>query len=84
MTSCLHLEKKGLVNWDWYFCERMDANKVCEKDTKRKDWRYNNKQMHAQTYKKVYVTLFKCLFVCLFTVCTLTLFGDELGTFALV
>ena len=33
----MHLEKRGLVNWDWYFGERMETSSVCEKDKKRKD-----------------------------------------------
>ena len=31
-------KNRGLVNWDWYFGERMETNSVCEKDTKRKDF----------------------------------------------
>ena len=37
MTSCIHLEKEGLVNWDWFFGEIMETSSVCEKDTERKD-----------------------------------------------
>ena len=28
-------KKRGLVNWDWYFSERMETSSVCEKDKKR-------------------------------------------------
>ena len=28
-------KKRGLVNWDWYFGERMDISSLCEKDKKR-------------------------------------------------
>ena len=28
-------KKRGLVNWDWCFGERMETNSVCEKDKKR-------------------------------------------------
>ena len=28
--------KRGLVNWDQYFSERMETSSVCEKDKKRK------------------------------------------------
>ena len=30
-------KKSGLVNWDWYFSERMETSSMCGKDTKRKD-----------------------------------------------
>ena len=42
MMSCVHLEKKrGLVNWEWYFGERMETFSVCEKDKKRKECRFS-------------------------------------------
>ena len=31
--------KRGFVDWDWYFSERMETSSECEKDTKRKDQR---------------------------------------------
>ena len=30
-------KKRVLVNWDWYFGERMETSSLCEKDKKRKD-----------------------------------------------
>ena len=36
MRSCVHLKKRGLVNWDWYFGERMETSSVCEKDTQER------------------------------------------------
>ena len=30
-------KKRGLVNWDWYFGERMEISSMCEKGTKRKE-----------------------------------------------
>ena len=29
-------KKRVLVNWDWYFGERMETSSLCEKDKKRK------------------------------------------------
>ena len=39
---CAFRKKRGLVNWDWYFGERMETSNVCEKDTKRKFLKNNS------------------------------------------
>ena len=50
-------KKRGLDKWDWFFSERMETSRVCEKETKKKG-----------TLKLINsMTGFKCLFVCPFT-----------------